>query len=343
MNLNNKETFFTLEGECDKKNRLLRSDAHLTELEAARIDSGELSLEDLDALVARKAKIFRYQTQITVHAQFPREVGGRVNGYAFLTNNKNGSVGVRYGAIDEAKRQRLARFLKYEGFRYEKNSTKHEFCLWKSFRNKDEAVGYLAEIKSLYDYEALRKLVYGQINIYGGAYWGMYYVALSITVNAIPGANIPEFLRLMRCKSEEEVTAIERQKQLADEADSERRRRENEEHRARENAEMEVLRKERLASMREKHTPVAEIPSRGEYSYCIVAAGGALVVLKRLLQKNGMMITRQFWQREDRYGSKSQDYQRWNMLVPPASCKDTARLTGAQINGYLAEGAVFSL
>ncbi len=342
MNLNNKETFFTLEGGCDKKNRLRRSDARLTEQEVARIDSGELSLEDLDALVARKAKIFKYQTQITIHADFPREVGDRVNDYAFLTNNKNGSVGVRYGAIDEAKRQRLARFLDYEGFRYCRNSTQHVFNLWRRFNGRSKAVGYLGELKTRYDYDALRGLIYGRIDIYGQEAHGFYYVALAITVNAIPEANIPEFLRLMRCKPEEEITAIEEAKELEREASRRKQEQERIEQQERDRAAWAIKREKMLTEMRRDHRQITDWPD-SDFSLCLVTKTGRLVVVKQFRQKNGKILFRKYIQKEDPYAlSRIPEYQKWNDLRPPHSCLDTCSISDEQFRQFIADGAVFA-
>lgn len=68
-----KETFLFLEGEMDKKNKLLKSDARLSEEELRRLNSGKLTIGDLNQLLAKKARIFKYGTQITVHARFPGE------------------------------------------------------------------------------------------------------------------------------------------------------------------------------------------------------------------------------------------------------------------------------
>ncbi len=340
MKPQNKEQLFSIEGECDKKNKLLKSDARLTEDEVNRLDSGNLTLEDLDGLFAKKAKIFRYRTQITIHAVFPREVAGRVNGYAYLTNNGNGSVGVRYGAIDEVKRRRLARFLHYEGFLYVRDSSRHAFVINKAFSQREDAIEYIAEMKSKYDYTALRSLIYGRIDIYGYQAWGRYYVELAITVNAIPEKNIPEFLRLLGCKSDEEITAIEKQQEEDDRLKREQWERERREQREKDEADARARRLELLADHREKYTTLSAMP-QGVCSLCVVTDNASRIVIKQFFLKNGKKMVKLF--RPYRQYGTPKDYEQWNDIMPPHSAKDNARLDDDALQRYIAEGAVFSL
>ncbi len=338
--MKNKEQLFSIEGECDKKNKLLKSDVRLTEDEVGRLDSGNLSLEDLEGLLAKKARIFRYRTQITIHAVCPREVTGSVNGYSYLTNNGNGSVGVRYGAIDEAKRRRLARFLHYEGFRYIRDSSRHAFVTGKAFSKSEDAAGYISELKSKYDYTALRSLIYGRIDICGYEAWGRYYVELVITVNAIPEKNIPEFLRLLNCKSEEEITAIEKQQEEADRLKRELWEQERQAQKKKDEAEARTKRMKLLAEYREKYTTLGAMP-QGVCSLCVVTDNANRVVIKQFFLKNGKKMVKLF--RPDRSYGRARDYEQWNDIMPPHSAHDGARIDEATLQRYFAEGAVFSL
>jgi predicted GIY-YIG superfamily endonuclease len=338
MNLESKETFFTTEGDYDKKNILLRSTAVLTEDEVRKIDSGELTLEDLESLVARKAKIFRYRTQITLHAGFPREVANSVNGYAYLVNNKNGSVGIRYGAIDEVKRRHLMRYLVHEGFHYNKNSTAHEFVLTQRFSDKEEAVEYIISLKTRYDYPALRRLINGSINISGGAYCGMYYVFLTVNINAIRKENIQPFLSLMHCRSEEEVERIEEEKRRKAEDDERKHQAEWEEYLRQKAVEAAAKKEKMLAALRGKHQQVSVRPT-GACSLCVITDKAKVVVIKQFALKNGKMVTKQFLQ--ENYGMR--EFQKWNDVIPAHSAKDTCRLKDTAIERYISQGAVFAL
>lgn len=66
--------------------------------------SGGVTLERLQSLAV---PVFAYQTQITIHGLFP-PVSPMVAGYHLLTRNGNGTLGVRYAAIDGEKKRTLA-------------------------------------------------------------------------------------------------------------------------------------------------------------------------------------------------------------------------------------------
>jgi hypothetical protein len=336
-----KEHFLSVEGECDKKNKLLKSDARLTEEEVRRLDSGNLTIEDLEGMLAKKARIFRYRTQITVHADFPREVKNRVNGYAYLVNNKNGSVGIRYGAIDETKRRQLYRFLSHENFRYFKDSSHHDFIATQTFTDREAALGYIAELKSKYDYDALRALIYGSIGIYGSIVWGRYNVELVVRVNAIPENNVPEFLKLLGCKSEAEIAGIEKNKLEETRRWFEQNREERKEQKAKYEEEARAKRLEFLAGYREKHKQIDAMPD-GECSLCVVTDNADRVVIKQFFLKNGKKMVKQF-RPYRRYGSPKH-YELWNDVMPTHSVMGyMSRLDEATLQRYFAEGAVFSL
>lgn len=337
MNIQKKETFLFLEGETDKKNKLLKSDARLSEEELRRLDSGKLTIEDLNQLLAKKARIFKYGTQITVHARFPGEVNNRVNQYAYLVNNKNGSVGIRYGAIDEVKRVKLARYLSHEGFRYDKNSTRHDFTLTKTFADRDEANSYVSELKTRYDYKTLRNLIYGSIDIYGGVIWGRYYVYLLITVNAIEETNIPQFLKLMKCKSEAEITKIEEQKAEERRLRNEQWEKEREQRKIKEEAENREKGAALLAKYQKEYTTVRTMPE-GTCSLCILTEKAGVVVVKQFFLKNGRKMVKMF--RQEDYSLK--EYQQWNDVMPPHTAKDTCRMNEAALRQYISKGVVFS-
>lgn len=66
--------------------------------------SAGVTLEKLQSL---KVPVYAYQTQVTIHGTFI-EVSPLVAGYHLLTRNGNGTLGVRYAAIDGGKKKTLA-------------------------------------------------------------------------------------------------------------------------------------------------------------------------------------------------------------------------------------------
>ena len=129
MKLENKENWFKSHSEYDRKNKLNRSKVLMTEAELNQIEKG-VTIENIDEL-SKKVKIFKYQTQITIHGKFPEIGCGCIFGYKHVFQNKNKSVGIRYGCVDETKRQYLSPRLKTIGFSYSRNSVKQSFNIFK--------------------------------------------------------------------------------------------------------------------------------------------------------------------------------------------------------------------
>ena len=102
----NGEKIMAMEGCRDSKHILNLADADVPQSVLDKIEDG-CSLETLEE-IAKGFPICRYSTQITIHGRFPEISKRRVGGvYVNLVRNKNGSVGVKWNAIDAEKRRRL--------------------------------------------------------------------------------------------------------------------------------------------------------------------------------------------------------------------------------------------
>ena len=63
----------------------------------------------LETLMELNVPVYRYQTQLTIHGKMPSLTTQRVAGYKSLVENGNGTIGVRYNAIDAQKKDILTR------------------------------------------------------------------------------------------------------------------------------------------------------------------------------------------------------------------------------------------
>lgn len=101
------EDLFSAKSFCDKKHRVNTCMKPVDESILREIEKG-CSLETLEKILSKKFDIYKYQTQITIHGIFPETETRRIGGYYVnLVQNKNKSIGVRYTAIDHAKKNRL--------------------------------------------------------------------------------------------------------------------------------------------------------------------------------------------------------------------------------------------
>lgn len=66
----------------------------------------------------RQYPIFVYKTQVTIHGIFENSIDSYQYGYKNLIVNKNKSLGIKYNAIDECKRQKIKESLSHVGFNY---------------------------------------------------------------------------------------------------------------------------------------------------------------------------------------------------------------------------------
>lgn len=70
---------------------------------------------DLETLLALPVPVYAYSTQITIHGMLPDHAAsvGMACGYKHLSPNQNGSLGVRWGAIDGRKKALLINSLRW--------------------------------------------------------------------------------------------------------------------------------------------------------------------------------------------------------------------------------------
>ena len=103
---------------------------------AEAIQAG-ITIEQLEAL---NVPVFRYQTQITIHGKLPDVTNGSLP-YKWLVKNQNGSIGVKYAAIDSQKKKVLNQACRYMKTRMFFYSTSSETVLVKSCgSDKDLAI-----------------------------------------------------------------------------------------------------------------------------------------------------------------------------------------------------------
>lgn len=87
----------------EKSRRRVNSSSKVANITASAIEGGV----DIESLEKINVPVFRYGTQITIHGKLPDLNSRTVLGYKSLIKNQNGSIGVRYVAIDGKKKQRI--------------------------------------------------------------------------------------------------------------------------------------------------------------------------------------------------------------------------------------------
>jgi hypothetical protein len=206
----------------DHARRVLNMSAVTVNITAEELEKG-VSLEQLETI---NTPVFRYKTQITIHGVVPDfNPHSRPGGYKSLIENKNGTLGVRYSAIDAEKKQLIGNVLREsKDFFVQQSST--EFFILKTFTEKADAIAAIVKLRKL------ELLIYGEITagccMYGGYFAGLY-------LSAIRKENIWPFLaELGPIKTQEQYDALMAEQQAIRDADA----REAEEKRASRTAEV---------------------------------------------------------------------------------------------------------
>lgn len=186
----------------DKARRVLNvAPDTVAQIDAAQLEAGI----ELEALADIGVPVFRYQTQITIHGKLPGfDESARIGGYRAIFRNANGSIGVRYLAIDGAKKSIIARATRAKRGEWFASVRSDGLTLNASFRydQRAEAIAFANASKPL------AEMVYG--SLYGMALpYGAGFV-VCLYVGAIPADNLWPFIaKACGIESEAALLAIE--------------------------------------------------------------------------------------------------------------------------------------
>lgn len=139
-----------------------------------------VTIEMIDALPFEK---FKYRTQITLHGFFTEQYAKRVGGYKNLFLNQNKTLGVKYNAIDYAKKLQIKHELAFSDVRYVRDSKGDCFVI------------------SGTDYDVMQKRYesidvsnfYASKHLMRYAYWGMLYYEIHIYLKCIYADDVEKF------------------------------------------------------------------------------------------------------------------------------------------------------
>jgi hypothetical protein len=185
------EVLFKTKTATDRKNKLNRLSKKVNRKYLDVIEAG-VTVEYIDSMIADGLPVFKYGTQITIHGMFEELNNNYIFGYKNIFQNKNNSIGIKYNAIDEAKRQRIAEYLKLIGFNYNRNSQNTVYSLIRSV-NKDNFETVKTEMLQLKNKIDV-SLFFGSVSVYVAQSWGQTYICIDIYINAIYEVNIMPFI-----------------------------------------------------------------------------------------------------------------------------------------------------
>lgn len=189
------EDLFSREYLCDSKHKLNTSPKAIPVAILNEIENEGMTLENMETLSKKGYDIYKYTTQITLHGVCKElEKDGRIGGYKCLTINKNKSIGIKWIAIDRAKKERICQLLEECGWGCVDTSTSFYPTRTKRVHNKEEAMAIASEWKKDID-RIDHSLFYGTSDIFlANGIWGEVYVVCNLVVNGIRKENVDKLI-----------------------------------------------------------------------------------------------------------------------------------------------------
>ncbi len=165
-------------GIFDTPKKLNRSNNVIQTSYIDKIEGGEITSTDI-LEISKIVPVFTYKTCLTIHGNLPEIERTRIGGYKNIIQNGNGSLEIRYSAIDYQIKKDLSKYLIGEYNRQE-NST-HGIYFDKSvhFEDKAEALKCLneqVEYVNSFEVEGLKAKIF----VNGYSYFGRYYIITTI-------------------------------------------------------------------------------------------------------------------------------------------------------------------
>ena len=170
----------------DKKNKLNKSDIEVSIDLLNEIENG-ISIESLEAT---NLPVFSYQTQITIHGKFPSNLStNRVGGYKNLIENQNGSIGIKYNAIDFQKKNDIIKACRYyKDSQWKSNLDSKGFSIVKLFKSTTKAdciLQYINFKKEMEDFPKDSFIGQSNVNCFYNSFFGLYIAMIEIHISAI--------------------------------------------------------------------------------------------------------------------------------------------------------------
>lgn len=205
-------------GEYNTPKKLNRSATQVPEQYIDMIEQGEITSTQLMEL-ANIVPIYRYKTCLTIHGHLGEINRQRIGGYKNIHQNANGSLEIRYNAIDYKLKKQLAKLCQ---FRTNINSNTFDIINDYSTSDKASALTKLHEQKKwAEDIGATLQGMKAKISVSGYCYWGTYVIVTTIQPMLITG-DILNIASQLTGKTIEAIQAIQ------DEQEKESKQREQE-------------------------------------------------------------------------------------------------------------------
>jgi len=188
----------------DKARRVLNVSTRTANVTAEELETG-VTLERLSEI---GVPVFRYQTQVTIHGRLPDfNPETRPGGYKAVFRNQNGSIGVKYSAVDLPKKLALEEACeltrKERGWNAHRDST--GFQLQRGFgEDKAEAAACLQSVP--------RDLFIGSAYGCRHPWTGYWYIVVEIA--AVPAEHLAALVTWFTGATAEQLAALKQAREI---------------------------------------------------------------------------------------------------------------------------------
>lgn len=160
----------------DKARRVLNTaPSKSADIEAAELAEAGVTIERLEGLLV---PVYSYATQITIHGLFPDTIPYGVGGYKNLVRNGNGSLGVRWSAVDMGKKRLLEDVSRYARSGWHVSITSSDCQVFKMFHPEDGESMADAKAAALACYRSTPDHLYIGSKWAGALMWGAGFVVV---------------------------------------------------------------------------------------------------------------------------------------------------------------------
>lgn len=182
------ETFFELSN-YDSKNITNKGNSTIPQTALDKIETEGVTLEFLQGL---NVPVYKYRTQITIHGLFPALTHNYLGGYKNLFQNKNLSIGVKWQAVDYAKKSLIYNTITsyLDGWHKTHNSTDFFIYTTSKMFNDKETYKTLLEAAKLNISHINKGLFFGNCGVYLSQNFGGYFLVSYINIGAILETNV---------------------------------------------------------------------------------------------------------------------------------------------------------
>jgi hypothetical protein len=182
MNITEEKTVFysKLVGNFDTPKKLNRSAKSVPSEFIEAVEAGEVKSEMIKQ-IEKAFPIFTYQSCLTIHGNLPQIERTRIGGYKNVIQNKNGSLEIRWSAIDHQSKKTISHCLRYAEKWNARETSTHGIYFEKTEKaeTREEAIEKLKAMNRECENLNIEGLT-AKMFVQGYSYFGRFYIILTV-------------------------------------------------------------------------------------------------------------------------------------------------------------------